>query len=136
MKFKSLEDKLELYYNQLNNPKRLIGNWVIVDTNAHDSLKKITITNINDINNTLLERLVLTETKNKYISIKYSLNFIAIKIIDTEYDCLLKDWDLIAVDKEYLYKGSIGKTMTNKELLALLGFKLSKKAKLDLESFN
>jgi len=136
VKFKSLEDKLELYYNQLNNPKRLIGNWVIVDTNAHDSLKKITITNINDINNTLLERLVLTETKNKYISIKYSLNFIAIKIIDTEYDCLLKDWDLIAVDKEYLYKGSIGKTMTNKELLALLGFKLSKKAKLDLESFN
>jgi hypothetical protein len=31
MKFNSLEDKLEEYYNRVKNPKKIIDNWAIID---------------------------------------------------------------------------------------------------------
>lgn len=135
MNIKSLQDKLELYYDRLNKPQKIIDNWAIVDLELLNSLKKITISNINDISLYLEEKLISAETKNKYIAIKISFNFIAIKIIDNEYDYIIKDWELIAVDKNYIYRGKIAKPMTNKELFKFLGFKLSKKAKEDLDYF-
>jgi len=136
MKFKSLEDKLELYYDKLQNPSKIIDNWAIVDLTAYNKLNKTTLIGINEISNSITDRIITTESKNNYIIIKYSPNFIATKVIDTEYDYLLKDWDLIAVDREVLYKGEANKLMTNKEIIKFLGFKLTKKAKLDLDYFN
>jgi hypothetical protein len=136
MKFKSLEEKLELYYDKLKHPAKIINNWAIIDIDAFNKLKKITLNNINNVSQSDIDRIITTENKNNYIVIKYNPNFIATKVIDKEYDYLLKDWDLIAVDRETMYKGEPNKLMTNKEIIELLGFKLSKRAKDNLEYFN
>jgi hypothetical protein len=136
MKFKSLEDKLELYYNKLKYPAKIINNWAIIDIDAFNKLKKITLNSINNVSESEVDRIITTENKNNYIVIKYSPNFIATKVIDNEYDYLLKDWDLIAVDRENLYKSESNKVMTNKEIIELLGFKLTKKSRADLEYFS
>ena len=135
MKYKSLEEKLELYYDKLKYPAKIINNWAIIDIDAFNKLKKITLNNINNVSQSDIDRIITTENKNNYIIIKYSPNFIATKVIDNEYDYLLKDWDLIAVDRETLYKGESNKLMTNKEIIKLLGFKLTKRSKADLDYF-
>jgi hypothetical protein len=135
MKFKSLEEKLELYYDKVKNPSKIIDNWAIIDIDAFEALHKLTIISINNISYGEIDRIITTETKNKYIIIKYSPSFIATKVIDTEYDYLIKDWDLIAVDRDTLYKENISKIVSNKEIMKLLGFKLNKKARLDLDYF-
>jgi len=135
VKFKSLEQKLESYYDKLKNPTKVIGDWAIIDIDAYNKINKTILTNINDITDYLNEKVILAESKNKFIAIKYTPNFIATKFVDTEYDLLLKDWDLIAVDREYLYKGKSNKILSNKEIIAILGFKLSKKVKSILASF-
>ena len=136
MKFKSLEDKLELYYNKLKYPAKIIDNWAIIDIDAFKKLNKITINNINNVSEGKIDRIITTENKNNYIIIKYSPNFIATKVIDKEYDYLLKEWDLIAVDRQVLYKGEPNKVMTNKEIIKLLGFKLTKSSRANLEYFD
>jgi hypothetical protein len=136
MKFNSLEEKLELYYDKLKHPAKIIDNWAIIDIDAFNKLKKITLNNINNVSQSDIDRIITTENKNNYIVIKYSHNFIATKVIDKEYDYLLKDWDLIAVDRENMYKGEVNKVMTNKEIIKLLGFKLSRKAIKDLSYFS
>jgi len=136
MKIYSLKDKLELYYDKMQNPVKVIGNWNIIDKDAWSKIKRYKITNINNVVNHTTERIIILETKNNYIAIKYSPNFIASKILNTEYDYHLEDWDLIAVDKKYLYKGEETKTMTNKQLIKLLELNLSKKAKDNLDYFN
>lgn len=136
MKHNSIEAKLELYYDKLQNPDKIIGNWAIIDVDAFNKFKKITLTNFNGINNYTTERILTAESKNKYIVIKYSLNFIATKVIDTEYDYNIEDWDLVAIDRNHLYSGNPSKVMTDKEIIKLLGFKLNKKAKLDLDYFS
>ena len=135
MKYKSLEEKLELYYNKLKHPAKIINNWAIIDIDAFNKLKKITLNNINNVSQSDVDRIITTENKNNYIVIKYSPNFIATKVIDKEYDYLLKDWDLIAVDRENMYKGESNKPMTNKQIIKLLGFKLTKRSKADLDYF-
>ena len=139
MKSKSLESKLEEYYYKLQNPSEVIGDWAIVDRTALNKLNKITLTNINEVNNRESERLITTESKNNYIVIKYSPSFIATKVINNEYNYLLKDWDLIAVNKDTLYKAESetpNKLMTNKEIIEFLGFKLNKKFIKNLEYFS
>ena len=136
MKFKSLEEKLELYYDKLKNPAKIINNWAIIDIDAFNKLKKITLNNINNVSENDVDRLITTENKNNYIIIKYTPNFIATKVIDKEYDYLLNDWDLIAVDRESLSKEEPNKLMSNKEIIKFLGFKLNKRAKDNLEYFN
>ena len=136
MKFKSLEEKLELYYDKLKHPAKIIDNWAIIDIDAFNKLNKITLNYINNISYGEADRIITTENKNNYIVIKYSPNFIATKVIDKEYDYLLKDWDLIAVDREVMYKGESNKVMTNKEIIKLLGFKLTKSSRANLEYFD
>jgi len=136
MKYNSLEHKLEEYYDKLKHPAKIINNWAIIDIDAFNELKKITLKNINNVSYGEVDRIITTENKNNYIIIKYSPNFIATKVIDKEYDYLLKDWDLIAVDREVMYKGESNKLMTNKEIIKLLGFKLTKNARANLEYFN
>jgi hypothetical protein len=136
MKYKSLEEKLELYYDKLKHPAKIIDNWAIIDIDAFNKLNKITLNNINNVSESEVDRIITTENKNNYIVIKYNPNFIATKVIDKEYDFLLKDWDLIAVDRQALYKGESDKLMTNKEIIKLLGFKLTRKSRTDLDYFS
>lgn len=136
MKFNSLEDKLEEYYDRLKHPAKIIDNWAIIDIDAFNKLNKITLNNINNISENEVDRIITAENKNYYIIIKYSPNFIATKVISTEYDYLLQEWDLIAVDRETLYKGESNKLMTNKEIIKLLGLKLTKDSRANLEYFS
>ena len=136
MKYKSIEEKLEEYYDKLKHPAKIINNWAIIDIDAFNKLKKITLNNINNVSENEADRIITTENKNKYIVIKYNPNFIATKVIDKEYDYLLKEWDLIAVDRQVLYKGESNKVMTNKEIIKLLGFKLTKSSRANLEYFD
>ena len=139
MKYKSLEEKLELYYDKIKHTPKTIDNWAIIDIDAFDKLNIITLTSINNISIGDNDIVITTESKNNYIVIKYSANFITTKVIGTEYDYLLKDWDLIGVDRQSLYKSEadkINKLMTNKEIIKLLGFKLTKKSRADLNYFS
>ena len=136
MKFNSLEDKLEEYYDKLKHPSKIIDNWAIIDIDAFNELNKITLISISNVSIGESDRIITTENKNNYIVIKYNPNFIATKVIDKEYDYLLKDWDLIAVDRQALYKGESDKLMTNKEIIKLLGLKLTRKSRIDLDYFS
>ena len=131
-----MEEKLEEYYDKLKHPAKIINNWAIIDIDAFNKLNKITLNNINNISESEIDRIITTENKNNYIVIKYNPNFIATKVIDKEYDYLLKDWDLIAVDRQALYKGESDKLMTNKEIIKLLGLKLTRKSRIDLDYFS
>lgn len=136
MKKRSLEAKLELYYNKLQSPDKIIDNWAIIDIENFNKLNKITLTNINEITYSLSDTIITTESKNNYIIIKYNPNFIATKVINNEYSYLIKDWDLIAIDINHLYKNISREPMTNKQIIKLLGLKLNKKAKSDLDCFS
>lgn len=135
MNIKSLEDKLELYYDRLKSPPKIIKNWAIIDIDLLNNLKKIKVISINDIYSYGNEKIIVLEDKSKYIIIKVTFNFLAIKITNNEYEFNIKDWDLLAVDKDFLYKEKATKPMNNKEIIEFLGFKLDKKAKKDLEYF-
>lgn len=136
MKSNSIEAKLELYYDKLKNPDKVIDNWAIIDIPAYNKLNKITLTSINDIAEHKTDRIITSETKSNYIVIKHNVNFIATKVIEREYDYLIKDWDLIAVDREVLYKCTPSRVMTDKQVINILGIKMTKKATKDLDSFN
>lgn len=136
MKSNSLEAKLELYYDKLQNPDKVIDNWAIIDIPAYNKLNKITLTSINDIAKHKTDRVITSETKSNYIVIKHNVNFIATKVIEREYDYLIKDWDLIAVDREVLYKCTPSRVMTDKQVIKILGIKMTRKAIKDLDSFN
>lgn len=136
MNSKSLEAKLEYYYDKLQNPSKIIGNWAIIDIQEFKRLNKIKLTSISSITKTLEDNLISAESKDYFIIIKYNLNFIATKVISTEYDYLLEDWNLIAIDRNHLYGSKANKLTSTKEIIKLLNLKLTKKAKLDLDYFD
>ena len=136
MKISSLNDKIELYYNRIKKPQAIIGNWSIVDLDLLNSLKDIKLTNINYIDTYEDQKIISSESKENYILIKSSFNFIAIKITNKEYNLLIKEWDLIAVDTKHIYKELATKPMTNKEIIKFLGFKTYNKIKKDLDYFS
>ena len=129
-----LNKKLHLYYDKLNNPSITIGDWNIVDEKEFKYLKKITLTAISTTLARQYELVMSCETKNKFIFFKYNSAFIATKTTDTEYEYITKDWNLIAANNNYLQKGTSDQKITNENIFKLLGIKLSKKAKLDLEN--
>lgn len=135
MNIKSLQNKLELYYDRLKHPQKIINNWAIIDLKLLNSLKKINIISVNDIYSYDSEKIIVLEDKKRYIIIKITPNFIAIKITNNEYEFNIKDWDLIAVDKNHIYKGKETEPMRNKQIIEFLGFKFNKKAIKDLEYF-
>jgi hypothetical protein len=130
-----LNKKILKYYNKLSNPTLTIGDWNITDERELKKLNKITLTAISDIRLSKTEYIICAESKSKYIVFKYNPAFIASKEIDREYEYLLKDWNLIAVNKDYIYKGTTKASIEPKEILKIIGIKLNRKAKEDLESF-
>lgn len=135
MKKDPLEVKLENYYKELQNPKKLIGRWAIIDDKLLNKLNKTKLDHINDMYSNKDETIIVAENKKNYIIIKHNYMFIAVKVINNEYESLMENWSLIAVNKNYLYGGEIKNRDTSKEIMKLLGFKLSKKAMIDFEYF-
>jgi hypothetical protein len=130
-----LNKKLLSYYDKLHKPTLVIGDWNIVDEKQYKNLGKITLTAISDIKENKNETIISAESKNKFVLFKYNPAFIASKVIDTEYDYLLNDWSLIAVNKKYIYDGLVEKEITPKIVFGITGIKLSLKAKKDLSCF-
>jgi len=155
VKKSNLEKKLELYYNKLHNAKIVIDNWAILDEKAYNKLLKTTIISINNIfsetykpvslaslslenisNKDISKEIVIfCESKKEIIVFKYNINFIAIRRAETEYGLYTGEYDLIAVNKNYIYENNNNILYSPRQLMNTFKIKLSKKAMKDLEYF-
>jgi len=148
----NLEKKLELYYKKLNSSKIQIGDWAVLDEKAYKLLKKTTIININNIfaevyqpvslvgittpnKEISKEIIILCESKKEIIVFKYNINFIAIRRAETEYGLFTGEYDLIGVNKNYIYENKNPILLSPRQLIGMFKIKLSKKAMKDLEYF-
>jgi len=148
----NLDKKLELYYNKLHNSKIQIGDWVILDEKAYNLLKKTTIISINNIfaeaykpvslvgiltpNKEISKEIVIfCESKKEIIVFKYNINFIAIRRAETEYGLFTGEYDLIGVNKNYVYENKQSILFSPRQLIKMFKIKLSRKAMKDLEYF-
>ena len=138
------EAKLEGYYNsyQKNKNKLKIADWIVVDEKYYLEYKdKITINSIKLFSgeNEATKRpesYVLAETKNDYIIIKYSANFIAVNICQREYE-LHNSINLVMVNENATknIENNSGEVPNIKKIFKTLGWKATRKAIKDLEQF-
>jgi hypothetical protein len=133
---------LNSFYEIYKNPTYSIANWNIVNNKEYNKYKnKVNIISANyysvivDIEAISAEEdliksnqiIVNCETKKEYISIKYNPNFIVTAISDTEYGMVGKEITLLAIKNAKDL--TLNKEMpTFKEILKVLGWKISQKA--------
>ena len=138
------EARIEGYYNnyQKNKNKLKIGDWIVVDEEYYNLYKnKITINNIklysgkNQVTQKP-EQYALLDTKNDYIIIKYSANFIAVNICQREYE-LNNNINLVMVNENATrnIENNSGDVPNIKTIIKTLGWKATRKAIKDLEEF-
>jgi len=144
MTYKSIVENIGQFYDIYKNPKYIKHNWVIVNNNHYELNKgkikiisanyytaKAKVYNEDDevINHNQI--IVNAETLNKYITIRYNANFIALAESDTEYGMINNEMNLLAVrmmkkDKPYT-------DIPPFELvLKVLGYKITRKTYKDL----
>jgi predicted transport protein len=136
------EARIEGYYNnyQKNKNKLKIDDWIVVDEEYYLANKdKIKIINIKlysgeNISTKRLESYVLAETKNDYIIIKYSANFIAVNICQREYE-LNNNINLVMVNENATknIENNSGEVPNIKKIFKTLGWKATRKAIKDLQ---
>jgi hypothetical protein len=138
------EARIEGYYNnyQKNKNKLKIGDWIVVDEEYYNLYKnKITINNIklysgkNQVTQKP-EQYALLDTKNDYIIIKYSANFIAVNICQREYE-LNNNINLVMVNQNATrnIENNNVEVPNIKTIFKTLGWKVTRKAIKDLEEF-
>jgi hypothetical protein len=138
------EARIEGYYNnyQKNKNKLKIGDWIVVDEEYYlankDKIKIISIKLYSgeNISTKRPESYVLAETKNDYIIIKYSANFIAVNICQREYE-LNNNINLVMVNENATrnIENNSGEVPNIKTIIKTLGWKATRKAIKDLEEF-
>jgi hypothetical protein len=136
------EARIEGYYNsyQKNKNKLKIADWIVVDEEYYLANKdKININNIKlysgeNESTKRPESYVLAETKNDYIIIKYSANFIAVNICQREYE-LHNTINLVMVNENATknIENNTGEVPNIKTIIKTLGWKATRKAIKDLE---
>jgi hypothetical protein len=136
------EARIEGYYNnyQKNKNKLKIADWIVVDEEFYALYKnRITINNIKlfsgeNISTKRPESYVLAETKNDYIIIKYSANFIAVNICQREYE-LNNNINLVMVNENATknIENNSGEVPNIKKIFKTLGWKATRKAIKDLQ---
>jgi len=137
---------LNSFYEIYKSPTYVICNWNIVNNKEYNKYKnKIKIISANyysidvdDMDDIPEDDLIKTnqiivncESKDKYISIKYNPNFIVTSISDTEYGMVGKEITLLAI-KNAKDLTSNKQLPTFKEVLEVLGWKISQKAYTNL----
>lgn len=133
---KELEEKLLLYWEKIQNTTYRIGDWSILDEDIYSYIRKNKICNVSNIvDSDNGDQYISLETKDKYILIKYNPNFIAIKLLDTEYDAMRGDYSLLAINKNHFQENNSNKPHI-KNIFKLFKFRLSLRAKKDLSYFN
>ena len=138
------EARIEGYYNnyQKNKNKLKIADWIVVDEEYYlankDKIKIINIKLYSGENESTKrpESYVLAETKNDYIIIKYSANFIAVNICQREYE-LNNNINLVMVNENATrnIENNSGDVPNIKTIIKTLGWKATRKAIKDLEQF-
>jgi len=133
-----IKDELVKYYETIKNPKYKLDNWIIANNNLYDKLyQKININHIISISQGNLNEIILVfETKKQYYVLKYNNNYICLRVSDTEYGLITGNYELLAIEEKAIY-GLTGKKEIPKfiNICKLLKWKLSKKAKEDLDYF-
>lgn len=133
-----LEQQLSKYYETIKNPLYRLDNWIIANNELYNILyNNLTISNIISVNQTTINELVIIfDTKKEYYVFKYNNNYICLKISPTEYGLITGDYQLLAVEQNALYTLINNKEMARfKYLCKLLKWKISKRAKDDLDYF-
>ena len=138
------EARIEGYYNNYkkNKNKLKIGDWIVVDEEYYlankDKIKIISIKLYSgeNISTKRPERYILAETKNDYIIIKYSANFIAVNVCQREYE-LHNTINLVMVNENATknIENNTGDVPNIKTIIKTLGWKATRKAIKDLEEF-
>ena len=144
MTYKSIVDNISNFYDIYKSPKYIKHNWVIVNNKHYELNKgkikiisanyytaKAKVYNEDDevINHNQI--IVNAETLNKYITIRYNANFIALSESDTEYGMITKEMELLAIRK--MDSKKIHTDIPSFELvLKVLGYKITRKAYKDI----
>ena len=144
MTYKSIVDNISNFYDIYKNPKYIKHNWVIVNNKHYELNKgKLKIIGANyytakakvyDEDDNLINHnqiIVNAETLNKYITIRYNANFIALSESETEYGMITKEMELLAIRK--MDSSKIHTDIPSFEIvLKVLGYKITRKAHKDI----
>jgi hypothetical protein len=134
MNEKQFQEKLFEYYSIIKNPKYKTKDWIIADSKLYLSLKnKLNITSVLFINVYPKETIIVIESKKEYYAIKYNGNFICLRRSETEYGLVTGEYELLAVNEKVLKEISEKTLISFDNMCKLFNWKLSKKAKEELE---
>ena len=145
MSFEWLEN-IDSFYKEYKNSKIIRQGWAIVNKESYNKYKNIKLISADyycykqkllDKNEIINNKqiIIYADTTDKYITIKYNCNFIAINISDTEYGTILNPMILMAIIKTKDLE-------ENKELpkftdvLSVLGWKITRKALNNIKTNN
>lgn len=133
----NLQSIVKNIYDKLSNTQLIVKNWAIIDDQLYKTLKnKVTITAIGNLEiNKYNELTCLLESKKNFYFIKWNSKFISIAQGESEYKLLLQIVNIFAINTNAILNTDSNKTESLKEILKIIGFKLNKKAKRDLEFF-
>lgn len=137
MNLDNLEAQLSKYYAIFTNPKYKVGKWIIVNNDKFKEYnRKIDVESILTYQSNNIQNLIIFETKNKYIIIKWSDKFICFRESDTEYGLSCDNYELLAINSDS-FKDLESKPIISFETICkIFGWKLKKKAKDYLSYFN
>jgi len=132
-----LEAQLSKYYDKFISPDYQIKNWVIVNNVFYEKYKnKLKIESILANTGNEYQKILVVETKNKYIVIKYSDKFICYRESDTEYGLATDIYELLAINKKNMDSTQLAPLESFDSICKIMGWKLSKRAKETLDYFN
>jgi hypothetical protein len=145
MPFEGIEN-IESFYKEYRVSKNIRKGWVIVNQKAFDKYKNIKLTNADyySYDSKLLDKnevisnkqiIIYGDTCDKFVTIKYNCNFIAINISDTEYGTILNPMILMAIvkTKDLEENKQLPKF---EDVLSVLGWKITRKALNNIKSCN
>lgn len=134
---KSIEEIVKNIYNKLGDIKYTKGEWFIIDDLLYKKINnKITLKCVNNIAlNSNKELVCLVESKDKYYFIKWNGKFISVIESETEYGLAINDVNIFAINSMSLLGQPNKKDYNVEDILKIIGFKLSKKLKLDFKYF-
>ena len=137
MDYNELEAQLSKYYDKFINPDYQIKNWIIVNNVFYKKYKnKLKIEGILGNTGNEYQKIIVIETKNKYIVIKYSDKFICYRESDTEYGLSTDVYEILAINKSHMDSLKSAPIESFNSICNIMGWKLSKRAKETLDYFN
>ena len=135
----NINDLVAQIYKKLTSTNIYRLGWAILDEKLYNKINnKILIVNIGNLNrNEYKESTCLLENKDRYYLIKWNDKFISINESDTEYGLVINELNIYAINAiKALEEKPTLKAPSLKQVLKIIGFKLSKKAKEHLNYFD